>query len=133
MRMLKNAINEVAARGGKVVDGRTAIGKALQRWRAELVQDLGGEEALSTQQTAIVDIAVRTRLLLDSTDAWLIRQPSLIDKRKRQLYPIVARRTALADALARYLGTRRAGNPGSRDQEPLKWAGGRRGPGGVGM
>jgi hypothetical protein len=85
MRQLKDAINEVAARGRMVIDKRTAIGKSLMRWRADLVQDLGGPDALSTQQQTIVDIAVRTKLLLDSTDAWLIRQPSLIDKRKKQL------------------------------------------------
>jgi hypothetical protein len=42
MRQLKDAINEVAARGRMLIDKRTAIGKALMRWRAELVQDLGG-------------------------------------------------------------------------------------------
>ena len=105
MTVLKRAIDEVASRGRKVIDARTRVGKALMAWRGELVADLGGPDALSTQQLAIVDIAVRTKLLLDSTDAWLFRQPNIIDKRRRQLYPIVQQRTALADALARYLGT----------------------------
>jgi hypothetical protein len=105
MRLLKHAINEVASRGRKVIDTRTRLGKELMRWRASLVEDCGGLEALSTQQLALVDICMRTRLLLDSVDAWLLRQPSIIDKRKRQLFPVVQQRTALADALARYLGT----------------------------
>jgi hypothetical protein len=46
-----------------------------------------------------------TKLLLDSVDAWLLRQPSIIDKRRRQLFPVVQQRTALADARARYLGS----------------------------
>jgi hypothetical protein len=104
MSILKNAINEVADRGRKVIDTRTRVGKALMAWRAQLVADLGGAEQLSTQQQALVDISMRTKLLLDTIDHWLLRQPSLIDKRRRQLYPVVAQRTALADALARYLG-----------------------------
>ena len=54
---------------------------------------------------AIVDLAIRTKLMLDSIDSWLIRQPSLVNKRRRSLYPIVGQRTALADSLARYLTT----------------------------
>jgi hypothetical protein len=106
MRKLKDAIHEVAGRGLKVVDGRTAIGKALMRWRADLVQDLGGQQGLSTQQLAVVDIVVRTKLLLDSVDAWMVKQQAgLVEKRKRQLYPIVQQRTALADSLVRQLTT----------------------------
>jgi hypothetical protein len=105
MTVLKRAIDEVASRGRKVVDMRTRLGKELMRWRGELEADLGGPEQLSTQQQALIDISMRTKLLLDSVDAWLLRQPNIIDKRRRQLYPIVQQRTALADALARYLGT----------------------------
>jgi hypothetical protein len=52
----------------------------------------------------VVELAVHTKLLLDSIDAWLLRQPSLIDRRKRALLPVVRERQHLADALARYLG-----------------------------
>lgn len=79
------------------------LGRELARWRAELVQDLGGAEALSTQQAAIVDLAVRGKMLLDSLDSWLLQQPALIDKRKRQLYPVVMQRQSLADGLLRHL------------------------------
>jgi len=43
-------------------------------------------------------------VLLDSIDAWLLTQPSLVNARKRALLPVVRERQALADALARYLG-----------------------------
>jgi hypothetical protein len=105
MTILKRAIEEVASRGRKVIDTRTRVGKALMAWRAQLMEELGGAEQLSTQQLALVDISMRTKLLLDSIDAWLLRQPSIIDKRRRQLFPVVQQRTALADALARHLGT----------------------------
>jgi hypothetical protein len=72
MSVLKRAIDEVASRGRKVIDTRTRLGKELMRWRGELVADLGGAEQLSTQQLALVDISMRTKLLLDSVDAWLL-------------------------------------------------------------
>jgi hypothetical protein len=40
---------------------------------------VGGQAAISTQQLAMIDLAVKTKLLLDSIDAWLLTQPTLID------------------------------------------------------
>ena len=97
---LKRAVKEL---GSRVVDGRTTMGKALQAWRAELVEDLGGASSISTQQAALIDIAVKTKLMLNSVDAYLLNQPSLVNKSKRSLYPIVLQRQQLADGLARYL------------------------------
>ncbi len=89
--------------GGRVVDGRTTLGKALAEWKYELIQDLGGPDAVSTQEQAIIELAVKTKLLLDSIDAWLLTQPSLVNARRRTLLPVVVQRQQLADALARYL------------------------------
>jgi hypothetical protein len=33
--------------------------------------DLGGPDAISTQQAALVDLAVRTKLLVDSVDTYV--------------------------------------------------------------
>jgi hypothetical protein len=89
--------------GGRVIDRRTSLGKALAQWRAELINDLGGPGAVSTQEVAVVDLAVRTKLLLDSIDAWLLTQRSLINVRQRALLPAILQRQQLADGLARYL------------------------------
>ena len=97
---LKVAVKDL---GGRVIDGRTALGKSLAQWRAGLLQDLGGSEAVSIQELAVVDLAVKTKLLLDSVDAWLLTQPSLVNARKRALLPVVLQRQQLADALARYM------------------------------
>ena len=48
-------------------------------------------------------LAVKTKLLLDSIDVWLLQQKTLIVKRKRSIIPAVAQRQVLADALAQYL------------------------------
>lgn len=100
LRKLKRAIQEL---GEHAIDRRTTLGKALAKWRTDLVQDLGGPDAVSTQELAVIELAVKTKLLLDSVDAWLLGQPSLVNARKRTILPVVLQRQQLADALARYL------------------------------
>jgi hypothetical protein len=90
--------------GGRAIDGRTSLGKALAQWQAELVADLGGRDAISTQEKALVELCVRTKLMLDSIDHWLLQQPRLVNLRKRALLPVVIQRTTLANALSQYLG-----------------------------
>ncbi len=97
---LKQAVKGL---GGRVIDRRTTLGKALGKWRSDLIQDLGGKEAISTQQEALVDLCVKSKLILDSIDTWLLTQPSLVNARKRSLLPAVRERHQLADGLARYL------------------------------
>ena len=97
---LKRAVRTL---GSRTIDRRTRVGKALAAWSADLAGDLGGIEQLSTQQRAIIEQAATTRLILDSIDGWLAKQPSLIDRRKRALLPVVRERQSLADALVRYL------------------------------
>ncbi|HUK64455.1 MAG TPA: hypothetical protein VLV15_14010 [Dongiaceae bacterium] len=87
--------------GPRVVDKRTALGKALAAWRADLIRDLGGD--VSTQQLVVIDLAVRSTLLLESVDAWLLTQPSLVNARRKQLLLVVRDRQQLADGLARCL------------------------------
>jgi hypothetical protein len=84
-----------------MIDKRTALGKALAQWKADLIADLGGDP--STAQVALIDLAVRSKLLLDSIDAWLMTQESLVNKKRRSLIPVVKERQALADGLAKYL------------------------------
>jgi hypothetical protein len=81
------------------------VAKALKRWRLELVADLGGRDNLSTQQDAIIDLAVKQKFLLDSIDAWLLTRDTLIvsgRKKAPALLPVVVQRQQVADALAKY-------------------------------
>jgi hypothetical protein len=94
----------VMVQGTNALDGRSAPVKALMQWRAELIRDLGGESALSAQRLALVEMIIRTRLYLDHCDGFLLQQPSLINKKRRSLLPIVRERMSLADSLARLLG-----------------------------
>src|SRR5262249_28005825 len=72
-------------------------GRELAAWRASLVTDLGGDP--STAQLALVDMAVRSKLLVDSVDAYLLAMPSPVDKRHRRLWPVVRERQALVNQL----------------------------------
>src|SRR5262249_23480606 len=99
--VLKKAVKRL---GGRSIDRRTSLGKALAEWRSDLITDLGGPDAVSTQQQALIELAVRTKLLLDSIDAWPLAQPSLVLAKRRALLPVVLQRQQLADGLARYLG-----------------------------
>ena len=97
-----NAVNSrVEIRGFRIVDRRSAAAKGLFEWRAALLHDLGGEENVSAQKRALVDLAVRTRLYIDHCDAFLMEQPSLINKKKRSAIPILLQRQQLVDSLAR--------------------------------
>lgn len=84
---LKKAVRVL---GGRAIDRRTALGRALEDWRHSIIQDLGGVEQTSTQQRQVIDLAVRTKLILDSTDAYLVKQPSLVNHRRWSLLPVVA-------------------------------------------
>src|SRR5262249_30826867 len=95
---LKEAVNGL---GNRLIDKRTVTGKALALWRQDLIDDLGGN--VSTQQLAVIDVAVKNKLLLDSIDTWLLTQPTLINKRKKAVLPAVRERVTLADSLLRCL------------------------------
>jgi hypothetical protein len=99
-KVLKRAVKEL---GSRAIDRRTTVGKTLAQWRGDLIQDLGGSEKTSTQERAIIDLAVKTKLIVDSIDAYLVKQPSLVNHRKRALLPVVVQRQQLADALAKYM------------------------------
>jgi hypothetical protein len=94
----------VRVRGLQAIDRRTVAARALLGWRDDLIDALGGEQAVSPQQRALVDLAVRTRLYVESVDAWIVQQPSLVHARRRSILPVVRERQALADSLARLLG-----------------------------
>jgi hypothetical protein len=90
--------------GTHAIDGRTRVAKALDQFRDELVADLGGPVAVSKQQLVVINLALRTHLLLESLDAFILKMDSPVNKRRRSVYPIVRERMQLSDSLARYMG-----------------------------
>src|SRR5947208_14533844 len=94
---LRNAVLTLGSRA--LPPKSTALGRALHEWREALLADLGGVEAVSTQQAALVDLAVRTKLLVDSVDAYVLAMPSPVHRQRRCLHPVVRERQALVGQL----------------------------------
>ncbi len=61
----------VSEYGYRALDQRTAVAKELANWKAQLLEDLGGLENVSTARLELVDLAGTTRLLLSGLDMWL--------------------------------------------------------------
>ena len=97
---LKRQVDE---NGDNWLDGLGEVVTALRAWQRELIDDLGGPGTVSTQERALVELATKTHLMLESIDRYLLEQPSLVNKSRRQLFPVVLQRQQLADSLARYM------------------------------
>src|SRR5690349_18948464 len=109
---LKNAVATLGARA--LPTKRTALGRALHEWRASLLSDLGGVDVVTTQQLALVEMAVRTKLLVDSVDAFVLAMPSPVNRKRRCLHPVVRERQALVgqlQSILRDLGLDRRAKP----------------------
>jgi hypothetical protein len=99
MYALKRAVQE---RGLDAIDGRSALGRALREYRADLVRDLGGKENLSAAELHLVDLAVRDRLFLESLDAALAERP-LLNRKRGSVAPALEARFRMADSATRRL------------------------------
>jgi len=95
----------VKVRGLNAIDRRTNEARGLLRRRGGLIASLGGEANVSVQQLAVIDIIIRTMLYVDSLDAWLMGQPSLVNARRRTVLPVLLQRQQMADSLVRHLQT----------------------------
>ena len=97
---LKRAVRVL---GTKAVDRRTRVGKALDAWRRDLIADLGGLENISTQERALIDEAVLTKLILSSINVWMLKQQSLVSNKNRGVLPVVLHRNQLVTTLRQLL------------------------------
>lgn len=95
---------KVKVRGLASIDRRTLAAQSLLSWKSDLISDLGGKDAVSAAQLALVEAATRTRLYVDHLDAWLMEQRSLVNGKRRSVLPVLRERQQLVDSLARLLG-----------------------------
>lgn len=84
------------------VDGRSALARARADWMNEVRTARGGD--LSPSEEALLEAASVTWVLLSSVDAWLLEQPSLVNRRRRELLPVVQQRASLVRNLRELLG-----------------------------
>ena len=125
---MKNAIRVL---GRRTIDMRTATGKWLTARCEEYARDLGGDEALSQQQRTVIRLVVFDELVLQSGQAWLMRQDALVSARRRAFLPVVRELTQLGESIARKLsllglGPRRETGRGARGVSRPQAARGRR-------
>jgi len=99
---LQNALARVEE-GEDWTEAHGPVGEALRAWRTDLIDALGGDDVVSPQERALVELATRTHLMVESVDRFILGMPSLVNKSKRSIFAVVRERQALADALARYL------------------------------
>ena len=93
----------MAEYGARALDRRTRAARSLAAWHDAIVTDLGGEENVSAQRHALLDLAVKTKLLLDGLDVWLLNLGSLVNE-KGKATDVLHVRMRLSDSLAKYLG-----------------------------
>jgi len=101
MHGLKVYRRALAKLGTTKLDQRTTVAIGVKRFMAGVVRDLGGDP--SAQQLAVLEVAARTKIMLDAVDDWLLRQPSLLVVKKRSLIPALAQRQQLADSFTRHM------------------------------
>ena len=89
--------------GSRAIDGRSSVGAALRRSKAELIQDLGRKDSISTQQETLIELAARSKIMRDSVDSWILAQPTLINSRKKTMLSVVQQRQTIADGLTRIM------------------------------
>jgi hypothetical protein len=100
---LRSLMQRVSTDGLQCLDARSAGYRTLMVWKQELCRDLGGEESLTVQERTLVDLALRTKLLIDHVDTFLMEQNSLINKKRRSAYPVLAQRSSLVNVLLNVL------------------------------
>ena len=84
-------------------DTDTDVARALTAWKADLIGDLGGTDAISVQEMALVNEAAVTKLLLDSVNVWLLQQRSIINLNHKMVIPLVYNRNTLVNTLRQLL------------------------------
>lgn len=80
------------------------VEQAAREWRMDLLEDLGGEAAVSAAQFALIEITTKTMVYIHRIDAWIAEHGALVNAKRRSVLPVVRERQQLVDSLARILG-----------------------------
>ena len=90
-----------------VPDGALSpVEQAARDWRAEVLADLGGPEAVPAAKRALLDAATGTKIILDSIDRYVFELAAaggLVSRRTRTAFRVVSDRGRVADSLVRQL------------------------------
>lgn len=87
--------------GTLALDGRSPIVKERNAWLARVVEDKGGRENLSELKLTHLEGLADEWLIVRSVTLYVLTLPSLANKRKRTLHPVVMQWQQLKDGFAR--------------------------------
>ncbi len=93
----------VKVRGTEAIDKRTTAGKNLIASRNGLIRDCGGEAQVDTMQRILIQNSSVKQVCVSHLSAYLLEQPSLVDKRRKTVIPAVLQLKELMDSMARDL------------------------------
>jgi hypothetical protein len=82
------------------------VERAARDWRQQVLDDLGGLDAVPATKRALLDAATGSMILLASLDAYVFElagQGGLTNRKHRRVFPVVLDRMRVADGLARQL------------------------------
>jgi hypothetical protein len=99
---LKRFKRRVDLRGLAAINRHSPGARDVVAWRDELRAACGGTD-LSPQREMLVELAGRTRVLLDVVDTYLMTLPTIINRRYKKLMPIILQRNQLAESLQKTL------------------------------
>jgi hypothetical protein len=96
LSLLRRAVQQLGPRPlDQALDPQSPIGRALAEWRRDLTTDLGGPESITTAQAGMVELAVRTKLMLDTVDGFILTMESPVNRRRRSVYSLPTKRRVL--------------------------------------
>lgn len=110
---LRSLVRSYLARGDEPlamneIDGRTRAGKAVIELRRDLIDDLGGQDQVTTTQKMLVDLVVTDQVFVGSLDAalqaYVLAGGDITDTDKHgrlSVAPIIRERAYLADSMTR--------------------------------
>lgn len=105
LRAMQGALKRIHDNGGDWLGALGPVGEVVRELKAELIAHVGGEERMSIVQRITIDQVAKSWTMLQSVDAELLRQKSLVNKRNRVLFAVVLQRQKLEDSLIRNLRT----------------------------
>src|SRR5262249_44964817 len=98
---LKRAVREL---GMRTIDQRTSVGRDTAKWRADLIEPLGGGGNVSAHELAIISVLQLRRPMLNAVGAWIAEQNGrLVNRKTKAAHPVLQHWSTLASAFTRDL------------------------------
>ena len=104
----RRLLGEMDRAGAAIADSDVA--PALAAWKDSVVDALGGQEAMSPQLETVIDVAARTKLILDAIDRFIFtpaknkgRGSRIFNQTRKSLTRLAEQRGSITNALVSYM------------------------------